>query len=158
MLDEEPDNPRGCDFFDHCCYPLLIFFAPFGQVGHFERSLLSLVVPPRPFSLQEYLPLRIILGEETFLPVEPQGGLSFLFLLGEPQVRLKSLLYLVWLRQIHPEPTGGLRCKSAVCGLNGHRAYYIISLFKVTYKSTIQVSRNFHALFTKTLENSDTCD
>ncbi len=42
--------------------------------------------------------------------------------------------------------------------LNGHRLYYIISLFKVTYKSTIQVSRKFHALFTKTLENSDTCD
>ena len=48
--------------------------------------------------------------------------------------------------------------KSTVYGLNGHRLYYIISLFKVTYKSTIQVSRNFHALFTKTLENSDTCD
>jgi hypothetical protein len=48
--------------------------------------------------------------------------------------------------------------KSTVYGLNGHRLYYIISLFKVTYKSTIQVSRNFHALFTKTLENSYTCD
>jgi hypothetical protein len=35
------------------------------------------------------------------------------------QVRLKSLLYLVWLRQIYSEPTDGLRCKSAVCGLNG---------------------------------------
>src|SRR5260370_5951528 len=35
------------------------------------------------------------------------------------QVRLKSLLNLVWLRQIHSEPTGVLRCKSAVCGLNG---------------------------------------
>ena len=53
---------------------------------------------------------------------------------------------------------GRLRCKSAVCGLNGHRLPYIISLFKVTYKSSIQVSRNFHALFTKTLENFDTCD
>jgi neutral trehalase len=31
-------------------------------------------------------------------------------------------------------------------------------LLYVTYKSTIQVSRNSHALFTKTLENSDTCD
>jgi hypothetical protein len=58
-------------------------------------------------------------------------------------------------RQIHSEPTGGLRCKSAVCGLNGHRLHYIISLFKVTYKSTIRVSRNFHALFTETSENSD---
>jgi hypothetical protein len=28
--------------------------------------------------------------------------------------------------------------------LNGHRLYYIISLFKVIYKSTIQVSRNFY--------------
>src|SRR5208283_528080 len=45
-----------------------------------------------------------------------------------------------------------------VYGLNGHRLDYIISLFKITYKSTIQVSRNFHALITKTLENSDTCD
>jgi hypothetical protein len=41
---------------------------------------------------------------------------------------------------------GGLWCKSTVYGLNGHR-----SLFKVTYKSTIQVSRNFNALFTKDL-------
>jgi hypothetical protein len=56
------------------------------------------------------------------------------------------------------EPTVGLLRKSTVYGLNGHRLYYIISLFKVTYKSTVQVSRNFHALFTKTLENSDTCD
>ena len=74
------------------------------------------------------------------------------------RVRLKSLLNLVWLTpdslRTHGRPSG----KSAVCGLNGHRRYYIISLFKVTYKSTIQVSRNFHALFTKTLENSDTCD
>jgi AraC-like DNA-binding protein len=43
----------------------------------------------------------------------------------------------------------------AVYGLNGHRSNYIISLFKVTYKSTVQISRNFTALFTKTLENSD---
>src|SRR5271165_3597484 len=35
------------------------------------------------------------------------------------QVRLKSLLYLVWLRQIHSEPTDVLRGKSTVCGLNG---------------------------------------
>src|SRR6202140_5627380 len=74
------------------------------------------------------------------------------------QVRLKSLLYRVRLTpdslRTHGRPSG----KSTVCGLNGHRLYYIISLFKVTYKSTIQVSRNFHALFTKTLENSDTCD
>ena len=74
------------------------------------------------------------------------------------QVRLKPLLPLPGLRQIYIEPTGVLRRKSAVCGLNGHRLYYLISLLKVTYKSTIQVSRNFHALFTKTLENSDTCD
>ena len=35
------------------------------------------------------------------------------------QVRLKSLLHLSGLRQIHSEPTDGLRCKRAVCGLNG---------------------------------------
>src|SRR5208337_3624487 len=45
------------------------------------------------------------------------------------------------------EPTGVLQRKSAVYGLNGHRLYYIISLIKAAYKSTIQVSRNFHALF-----------
>ena len=56
------------------------------------------------------------------------------------------------------EPTGGLQRKSTVYGLNGRRSCYVISLFKVSYKSTIQVSRNFHALFTKTLENSETCD
>ena len=55
-------------------------------------------------------------------------------------------------------PRAGKTRKSAVCGLNGHRLYYIMSLLKVTYKSTIELSRNFHALFTKTLENSDTCD
>src|SRR6202035_4079973 len=53
------------------------------------------------------------------------------------------LLPLPGLRQIYIKPTGVLRCKSAVCGLNGHKLYYIISLFKVTYKSTIQVSRTF---------------
>jgi hypothetical protein len=51
------------------------------------------------------------------------------------------------------EPTDALPRKSTVYGLNGHRSYYIISLFEVTYESTIQVSRNFHALFTRTLEN-----
>jgi hypothetical protein len=71
--------------------------------------------------------------------------------------RLRLEFFPGW-RQTYTEPTGVLRCKSTVCGLNGHRLYCIISLFKVTYKSTIQVSRNFHALFTKTLENSDTCD
>ena len=75
------------------------------------------------------------------------------------QVRLKSLLYLVWLAiDPLPNPRAAFSAKSAVYGLNGHRLYYIISLFKVTYKSTIQVSRNIHALFIKTLENSDTCD
>src|SRR6202035_4706963 len=54
------------------------------------------------------------------------------------------LLPLPGLRQIYIKPTGVLRCKSAVCGLNGHKLYYIISLFKVTYKSTIQVSRTFY--------------
>jgi len=53
---------------------------------------------------------------------------------------------------------GGLSGKSAVYGLNGRRSYYIISLFRVTYKPSTQVSRNFNALFTKTLEHSETCD
>src|ERR1700719_225733 len=66
--------------------------------------------------------------------------------------------YRSGLRQIIIEPAGGLGRKSTVYGLNGHRLHYIKSLFKVTYKSTIQVSRNFHALSTKTVENSDTCD
>jgi hypothetical protein len=35
------------------------------------------------------------------------------------QVRLKSLLWRVWLTPDLIEPTGGLRCKSTVCGLNG---------------------------------------
>jgi len=39
------------------------------------------------------------------------------------------------------------RPQSTVYGLNGHRSDYIISLFKVTYKPTIQISHNFHALF-----------
>jgi len=52
--------------------------------------------------------------------------------------------------------TGGLQRMSAVYGLNGQRAHYVRSLFKVSYESIIQISRNFHALFTKTLENSDT--
>jgi len=37
------------------------------------------------------------------------------------QVRLKPLLPLPGLRQVFIEPTGVLRCKSAVCGLNGLR-------------------------------------
>ena len=47
--------------------------------------------------------------KRSLLPLSPK----------RTQVRLKSLLYLVWLRQIHSEPTGVLRGKSAVCGLNG---------------------------------------
>src|SRR5271166_1603580 len=62
------------------------------------------------------------------------------------QVRLKSLLYFVWLTPDPLRTPDVLRGKSAVCGLNGHRLYYIISLFKVTYKSTTQESRHFHAL------------
>ena len=34
----------------------------------------------------------------------------------------------------------------------------VFSVLLVGAKSTIQVSRNFHALFTKTFENSDACD
>ena len=87
-----------------------------------------------------------------------RGGLSLLILLKRTQGSLKitpvACLDSPVPIRTHGPPPG----KSAVCGLNGHRLYYIIPLFKVTYESTIQVSRNFHALFTKTLENSDTCD
>jgi hypothetical protein len=74
---------------------------------------------------------------------------------------IQSLQILRRRRFDHPGRYGGLPAFSSVCtrtrkstvyGLNGHRLYYIISLFKVTYESTIQVSRNFHALFAKTLE------
>jgi hypothetical protein len=44
------------------------------------------------------------IGRKDFLPVEPQGDLYFLFRLSESRFRLKSLLHLVWVRQIHPEP------------------------------------------------------
>jgi hypothetical protein len=41
-------------------------------------------------------------------------------------------------RQIHSEATDVLRGKSAVCGLNGHRLYYIISLSKaITFAKVI---------------------
>jgi hypothetical protein len=60
-------------------------------------------------------------GRKDFLPVEPQGGLSFLFRLSGTQVRLKSLLVLSGSRQIHSEPADVLRGKSADFGLNGRR-------------------------------------
>jgi hypothetical protein len=45
------------------------------------------------------------------------------------------------------DQTVGLLRKSTVYGLNGRRANYIISLFKVTYKSTVEVSlREFRCL------------
>jgi hypothetical protein len=48
---------------------------------------------------------------------------------------------------------------ASVYGLNGNRSYFLTSLFIGTYKSIIYRSRSFPALFfTKTLENSDTCD
>jgi hypothetical protein len=42
----------------------------------------------------------------------------------------------------NPRTTSSARV--TVYGLNGHRSYYIISLFKVTYKSTIHFSRTFY--------------
>src|SRR6202008_4665154 len=48
-------------------------------------------------------------GRKDFLPVEPQSGLSFLFLLGRTQVRLIPLLYQVsGHRQICFRHRGGL--------------------------------------------------
>jgi hypothetical protein len=37
----------------------------------------------------------VISGEKTFSPASPKTGLSFLFLLGRTQVRLRPLLYQV---------------------------------------------------------------
>jgi hypothetical protein len=50
-------------------------------------------------------------GRKDFLPVEPQSGLSFLFLLGTPKVRLRPLLFpSVWPSSpdVHPPLAGGL--------------------------------------------------
>ena len=47
----------------------------------------------------------------------------------------------------------GLQRKSTVYGLNGRRVRNVIYLSTGTYESTIQRSRNFHALFTGTLED-----
>src|SRR6516225_10494701 len=49
------------------------------------------------------------------------------------------------------ELTGGLRRKSTVYGLNGHRAHCVIFLSVVTYEHTLQKSRRFTALFSWTL-------
>jgi hypothetical protein len=93
-------------------------------------------------------------GEKTFSPSSPKAGLSFLFRLSEPRfaysLKITPVSCLAHARFIS-EPTDVLRSESAVCGLNGHGISFVISLFKATYKLTIQVSRNFHALFTKTL-------
>src|SRR5271157_4763067 len=67
------------------------------------------------------------------------------------RVRLKSLLYLVWLRQIYSEATVGLSCKSAVCGLNGHRSNFVKALSLGAYEHAIWKSRSFTALFSWTL-------
>jgi hypothetical protein len=49
------------------------------------------------------------------------------------------------------KPRARLQCKSTICGLNGHRSSYVISLFKVPYKSTIQISRKFSRAFYRDL-------
>ena len=118
------------------------------------------------------IPRRIFLDSSVLQTLQTYGG--FLYeseplsprdrIYRDPKgvAKLKALRWIMQVAERAPDPfrTHGCAswCKSAVYGLNGHRLYYIISLFKVPYKSTIQVSRNFHALFTKTLENSDTCD
>jgi len=51
------------------------------------------------------------------------------------------------------KPRSASKRQSAVYGLNGRRVSNVISLSIGTYESTIQRSRNFHALFTGTLED-----
>ena len=48
--------------------------------------------------------LRIISGEKTFSPSSPRVVSLLSLSPKRTRVRLKSLLYLVWLRQIHSEP------------------------------------------------------
>jgi hypothetical protein len=45
------------------------------------------------------------------------------------QLKFGALAYI--------KPTGVLRCKSAVCGLNGQRVYFLIALSLVTYGNAI---------------------
>ena len=51
----------------------------------------------------------------------PKAVSTFLILLGETQVRLRPPLSLPGWGQTYTEPTGVLRCKSTVYGLNGHK-------------------------------------
>src|SRR5271165_5301227 len=65
--------------------------------------------------------------KRSLLPLSPK----------RTQVRLKSLLYLVWPTpdplQTHGRPSG----KSAVCGLNGHRSNFVIALSLGAYEHAI---------------------
>ena len=61
--------------------------------------------------------------------VPPRPGLKTS--LGTEAVKT-TLPLSVWLRRCGSNPTGGLQRKNTVYGLNGHRAYYIIYLSKVT--------------------------
>src|SRR5580700_1206000 len=93
----------------------------------------------------------------AILPVDPQSCSPSSFSEANPgSLKITPLACLACAKYTsNPRSASAQECRLR---LNGHRLYCIISLFKVTYGSTIQVSRNFHALFTKTLENSDNCD
>jgi hypothetical protein len=72
-------------------------------------------------------------------------------------VRLVSALIVLTILQSRPQPkatprsSDGLRRKSAVYGLNGRRAHFVIALSLVTYEHAIYKSRSFTALFSRTL-------
>jgi hypothetical protein len=76
-------------------------------------------------------------GNTGYSPRRPSKLLSFLILRSEPRFAKNHSFSLSGLRQIHVEPTVGLCRKSAVYGLNGHRAYFVIALSLVTYEQAV---------------------
>jgi hypothetical protein len=90
-----------------------------------------------PFLLEKELPLQMISREKRLSPRRAPRRSLLPLSPKRTQGRLKSLLYRVWLTpeslRAHGRPSG----KSAVCGLNGHRAHFIIALSIVTYEQAI---------------------
>ena len=72
-------------------------------------------------SLEKQLPSRIIAWEKRLSPRRAPRLSLLPHSSRRTQVRLKPLLSLPGWRQTYTEPTGVLRCKSTVCGLNGLR-------------------------------------
>jgi hypothetical protein len=89
-------------------------------------------------------------GRKDFLPVEPWGGSLLPLSPKRTQVRLKSLLHLVWLTPDSLRAHGHPLDKSTVYGLNGQRSYCVIALSLATYGHAIWKSRSFTALFSWT--------